>query len=192
MKRLFLIILGFIAFNSILNAAVYPYQTKCPQWEHGQIVYYDGIQQNINGSIPPLQFCWDATRIEGMIKYDGDFYEYEELLTSNQTFFNWYGYYIHPFYGEEYIGLFVRVVVMGHEQKTPIVRLNTTSGLLVQRNDILSPSGNIWNGYEYIFFIRKIPLDEFTGNLNDLSMSGELKIYNGSNINELKDYVYIK
>jgi len=191
MKRLFFIILGLIAFNSTLNAAVYPYSTKCPQWEHGQIVYYNGVQQNVNGSTPPLEFCWDATRIEGMIKYDGTFYEYEELLTANQTIFNWYGYYIYNMYGEDYIGLFVRVVVMGYEQKTPIVRLNSTTGVLVQKNDILSPSGSIWNGYEYIFFINKMPLSIFTGNLNELGMAGELKVYSGSNTSILKDSVYI-
>ncbi len=192
MKRLFFIILGFVSFNSMLNAAIYQYSTKCPQWEHGQIVYYNGIKQNVNGSTPPLEFCWDATRIEGMIKYDGIFYQHKELLTSIQSTFNWYGYYIYNTYGEDYLGLFVRVVVMGYEQKTPIVRLGITPGVLYQRNDILSPSGNIWNGYEYVFFINKMPLNTFNGNLNELGMAGELKVYSGNNVSILKDLTYIK
>ena len=153
------IFLSIISLCIFLSAAPYEYPTKCPQWEHGQIVYYNGIQQNVNGSTPPLEFCWDATRIEGLglVSVNGTLYQsLFENLVSNESLFYWFANNIHYVYGEDYIGLYVKVLVTGYEQKTPIVWLGTTTATLVSKRDILSPSGNLWNGYEYTFFIRKM------------------------------------
>ncbi len=115
-----------------------------------------------------------------------------ENTTSNQTSAYWFGYLPYNLYGIDYYGLFVSVVVMGVNQKEPFVRFGTTHGELVGRQNILSPSGNIWNGYIYTYFIRKIPVDQFTGILSEISMNGVVKVYNGKNINSLEDYLFIK
>ncbi|MDN5108097.1 hypothetical protein PJV93_11365 [Aliarcobacter butzleri] len=188
MKKLFLVILGFILFGISLNAATYN-KTKCPQWEHGAIVYYNGVQQNVRGATPPTEFCWDATLIQGYGYYNGAWYS-QESLQSSESFADWYANYIHYIYGENYVGIYVKVVVMGYEQSTPTVKLGSTTGVLVEKNDILSPSGNIWNGYEYIFFINKMPLSQYTGTLAERNMEGELKVYSGTN-GALKDVTYI-
>ena len=194
MKRLFLIFLVCTTFNSILNAAPYEHYTKCPYWEYGQIVYYNGVQQNVNGSTPPLEFCWDATRVEGLglVSIDGVLYEspYENLIT-NETLFFWFGNKVYYTYGEDYVGLVVKIVVMGYEQKAPIVWLNSVSGTLVSQKDFTSPSGNVFNGREYTFFIRNMPLSQYTGDFSELKMDGELRVYSGSNTSILKDSVYI-
>ncbi|WP_066354029.1 hypothetical protein [Aliarcobacter skirrowii] len=50
---------------------------------------------------------------------------------------------------------------------------------------------NVFNGREYTFFIRKMPLSQYTGDIFELKMDGELKVYSGSNTSILKDSVYI-
>lgn len=80
---------------------------------------------------------------------------------------------------------------MGYEQKAPIVWLNSVSGTLVSQKDFTSPSGNVFNGREYTFFIRNMPLSQYTGDIFELKMDGELRVYSGSNTSILKDSVYI-
>ncbi|MCT7610241.1 hypothetical protein N5U14_05240 [Aliarcobacter butzleri] len=182
MKKLFLLI---YIFSINLNAAKYEYNTKCPQWEIGSKIIYEGVQIY---NPPAKDFCWDATKIEGYGIYNGVPYRAENL-TSKQTIANWYANDIEYVYGEDFIGLYVYVVVMGYESKTPVVTLNGISGKLISSRTILSPSGNTYNGKEFKFFMRHIPLSQYTGTLSERKMSGELKVHDIGY--KLKETTYI-
>ncbi|MFW2553701.1 hypothetical protein [Aliarcobacter butzleri] len=192
MKKLFLVILGFFLFSINLNAAKYDKETKCPQWEQGAIVYYNGIQQNVRGATPPTEFCWDATAIEGgvYLNQTQTWYKYTDLLTTNESRIDFISSpRVYNFYSEPHYGIYVYVVVMGYKQSTPIVKFGSRYGVLVQKNDIWSPSGNIWNGNEYVFFIGKVSVND-AEYISDLDVEGSLEVYSGTN-GVLKDVTYI-
>lgn len=192
MKKLFLVVFGLVLFSINLNAAKYPYTTKCPQWELGAIVYYNGVKQNVRGATPPTEFCWDAIRVEGAILNNGELYEYNELLTTNESKVNLFAINKRPynFYSEPHYGIYVRIVVMGYKQSTPGVKFGSRYGVLVQKNDIWSPSGKTWNGNEYVFFIGKMSVNEYQNNKLNLDVEGSLEVYSGTN-GALKDVTYI-
>lgn len=188
MKKLFLTLFGFALFGLSLNAANYP-NSKCPQWEQGNIVYYNGIQQNIAGTAPSA-FCWDAIKIEGYGIYNGVAYR-SEVLNTNTSLANWYidisqngTYYV---YGENHYGVYITVVVMGYPQNVPTVKIGSTIGTLIQTTNIYSPINKILNGKEYRFFVRKIPVSQAVY-MSDIDIEGNLEIYDGAT---LKDSTYI-
>ena len=155
MKKIFLFILSLCLFSISLNASPYPYHTKCPQWNLGDIVFYEGIQQNLTPSTAlPLEFCWDAVAIYGGIYSNGSFFQaYEELKTKESTA-NWYASFKETVYGEEFWGTIFRVVVFGSAPSIPILTFNNTSGNLIFQQNIISPNGSTYNGKEFLFFVR--------------------------------------
>lgn len=185
MKKLFLTILlvGLWCIN--LNAAAY--NSKCAQWEAGGVVYdSNGKALNVPGAAPSA-YCWDAVKIEGLVYYNGTFYDNSyENLTTNQTTYNWLSSLQNKFYtyGEYYYGVYVTVAVMGYPQNVPTVKLNSTIGILVSTNNIASPSGSILNGKEYRFFIRKIPVAQAVY-ISDIDVSGSLEVYDGATLKDL-------
>lgn len=171
--------------NISLNAAKYPYTTKCPQWELGDIVYYNGIQQNATGSTPPQEFCWDAVAIHGALFVNGSLLNTGEELISNESYYDWLAGYKHTVYGEEFWGTIFRVVVFGQALQTPIVTFNDVSGNLISSSDIKSPSGNTFNGKEFLFFVRHTTVASAVY-ISDLDIQGNLKVYDsGFNLKEL-------
>lgn len=188
MKKLFLTLFGFALFALALNAANYP-NSKCPQWEQGDIVYYNGVQQNVAGTAPSA-FCWDAIKISGLVKIGESYYDnIYENLTSIQSLYNWFSsikstYYV---YGENYYGVYITVVVMGYPQNVPTAKIGSTIGTLIQTTNIYSPINNILNGKEYRFFVRKIPVSQAVY-LSDIDIEGNLEVYDGAT---LKDSTYI-
>lgn len=187
MKKLFLTILLISLYCINLNAA---YNSKCPRWESGGVVIYNGVQQNVAGSAPSA-YCWDAVKIEGLVYYNGSFYDnsYENLVTTETTY-NWFSSINNKLYvyGEDYYGVYVTVDVLGYPQNIPTVKLNSTIGILVSTSNIASPSGSILNGKEYRFFIRKIPVAQAVY-MSDIDVSGSLEVYDGAT---LKDTTTIK
>lgn len=185
MRKLFLALFGFVLFSLSLNAANYP-NSKCPQWEQGDIVYYNGVQQNVAGTAPSA-FCWDATKIYGSIYYGGIRYtnQYENLI-SNESKYDWLAYYTYNVYGEDFLGVLVEVIVMGYPQNVPTLKIGSTIGTLIQTTNIYSPISNILNGKKYIFFVRKIPASQAVY-LSDIDIKGYLEVYDGT----LKDSTYI-
>jgi hypothetical protein len=188
MKKLFLTLFGFALFSLSLNAANYP-NSKCPQWEQGDIVYYNGVQQNVAGTAPSA-FCWDATKISGLVVVGESYYDnVYENLTSIQSLYNWFSsinntYYV---YGEYYYGVYITVVVMGYPQNEPTVKIGSTIGTLIQTTNIYSPIDTILNGKEYRFFVRKIPVSQAVY-MSDIDVEGYLEVYDGAT---LKDSTYI-
>jgi len=189
---MFLAIVVLFIFNTNLSAAKYHYKTKCPQWNLGGIAYYNGVEQNRPFSAVPSEFCWDIVKIEGLGIYNRSFYGHE-ILTRNQSLADWYAWHIKHVYGEDFVGIYVTVVVFGHAPRTPIVVLNNSAGNLIEENDIISPNGSTYNGKEFKFFIRHKPLAYINNPMNpfpEVDISGELLMYNSWH--KLKDVVYIR
>lgn len=184
MKKLFLTIITLTLFSISLNAANYP-NSKCPQLEQGDIVYYNGVQQNVPGTMPSA-FCWDALKIEGLGYYGGYWYP-GEFLTTNESLADWYANYLYNIYGETHIGVYVTIVVMGYTQVVPTVKIGATIGTLIETTDIVSPIDKIHNGKVYRFFVRKIPLSQYIED-SQLDVNGYLEVYDGAT---LKDSTYI-
>jgi len=199
MKKLFLSIAVLFTFNINLNADLNselglssaPYPINCPRWEHGQVVHYKGVQQNVAGTTPEA-FCWDIVRIEDtgirfINSWQYKWEKYENIIRDESSYF-WFANRIKYIYGEDYIGLYVKVVVIGMPSTTPFVRLNAIHGVLMGREAVLSPSRNILNGFEYTYFIPRRPLNTWNGTLNELQMAGELTVHT---FGELRDKVKI-
>lgn len=145
------------------------------------------MQQNVPGTAPSA-FCWDATKIYGSIYYGGILYtnQYENLITNESTY-DWLAYYTYNVYREDFVGVLIEVIVMGHHQNVPTVKIGSTIGTLIQTTNIYSPISNILNGKEYIFFIRKIPVSQ-AEYMSDIDVEGYLEVYDGAT---LKDSTYI-
>jgi|GEM_PF-5599389 len=157
MKKLFLAIVLLFVFNTSSSVAKYPYSTKCPQWNLGQTVSYKGVKQNRPYSAVPTEFCWDIVQIEGLGLYNNSFYA-SEFLTTNQSLADWFAWHIRHVYGEDFVGIYVKVVVFGHGPRTPIIVFHGSAGNLIEEKDIISPNGSTYNGKEFKFFIRYKPL----------------------------------
>ena len=184
MKKLFLTILLVSLYCINLNAA---YNSKCPRWEAGGVVIYNGVQQNVAGSAPAA-YCWDAVTIEGYAEYNGVKYGSESLI-SNISFLNWLANKTSYVYGENYYGVYITVDVLGYPQNVPTVKLGSTIGVLVSTVNIYSPSGSILNGKEYRFFIRKIPVAQAVY-MSDIDVNGYIEVYDGANLkNDATTYI---
>jgi hypothetical protein len=82
MKKLVFMLLALGLF--IINAQAADLPSKCPKWEHGQVVYYNGIPQNTPGTAPS-SFCWDAVEIDGDDGIYNGYRYHTETLTSSQS-----------------------------------------------------------------------------------------------------------
>jgi len=156
----------------------------CPNWEHGQIITDD----QPNGSIPPLPYCWQVSNLEGIVYHQG------QLLQATPDIFHVSGIdnSVYDFialdvdyaYGStEYYGIYVFVEVYGLPQNTPSVSLNNHFGVLKETTNIYSQSGSIINGHKYKFFIPYIPVDELTY-YHEIDINGVVKIYDGATLKE--------
>lgn len=179
MRKLFLTILLVSLWCINLNAAAY--DSYCQQWEAGGVVYdsSNGKPLNVPGTAPAA-YCWDTVKIEGYAVYNNLVYG-SERLNSSSSFLNWFANKVSYIYGENYYGIYITVAVMGFPQNVPTVKLDSTIGVLVSTGNIASPSGNILNGKEYKFFIRKIPVAQAVY-LSDIDVSGNIYVYDGANL----------
>ena len=184
MKKLIFIMLSLGLFLVNANAEL---PTKCPKWEHGQVIKVNNRPIN-TPSTAPKAFCWDATEIKtGFGIYNGRQYQ-SETLVMDESLADWFALETKEVYGTMHYGSYVKVRVHGIPQNQPIVKLGFKEGILVGIENIFSPSGDIHNGKEYKFFIRHIPVSQ-ASTMNDINIRGNLNIYDGAT---LKDLTYIK
>jgi len=190
MKKLLLAIISFGMFFTYANGA-------CQGWEHGQVI--PGAGQP-NGSTSPKAYCWEASLIEGtgLIAHNGNLYSFEkeDLKDKDETVLTWFATKTyHMEYGIRYFGIYFSFDIYGFPQYAP-ERVYTSfgkRGRLIKTINIPSPSGKIWNGKRYIYFIPYKKVSE-AKTYNDINIKGKISVYGfGKGINtELLDEITIK
>ncbi len=131
-------------------------------------------------------YYWKATKIEGVLFYQGNFYgPYSENLVNGQyTTFNWYANFAQGYqeyvYGEYYYGNSVWVEVYGMPQDEPTLKIGARYGVVKNVENILNKY-NIIIGKRYRFFVPKKTVNS-NPSPSELDLKDTLRVYDGTQV----------